>query len=270
MVEVPFSASQAFNLGHDPKFVNLQQEVSNIAESVQVLVERSVAPAAPAVAACTGAVSGDSGGPSTFSQGSVHGIASDELSAAILRFSGDESEEGDVDHKSVVLESGPDTWFLPEPGWQPFWDKDGRVAGFMTGNQVVPGSREFKMTNTGIRWRYSQSRPLVPLEESTSERTKSLRAFKSISALWFKRLDGVKVTFPDLGASNWKERWVRITLPEDSFLLEVSFWDSKGSWKDFLEGRKLRWPSVNRFINEFLQSGIEQVTFMLTCTQIGH
>jgi len=33
------------------------------------------------------------------------------------------------------------------------------------------------------------------------------------------------------------------------FLLEEKFWDAKGSWKDFLEGRKLKWASLDCYIN---------------------
>ena len=55
---------------------------------------------------------------------------------------------------------------------------------------------------------------------------------------------------PGVGSQILKERWVEVTLDEDSFILTVRFWDSTGSWKDFLEGKKLRWPTVDRFINQ--------------------
>lgn len=50
--------------------------------------------------------------------------------------------------------------------------------------------------------------------------------------------DGVRVQIQNLGAASLKEKWVKVTL-EDSFLLDERFWDAKGSWKDFLKGKKL-------------------------------
>jgi len=62
-------------------------------------------------------------------------------------------------------------------------------------------------------------------------------------------MDGVKMQVLDLGLASLKDRWVKVSLDEDSFLLEDRFWDARGSWKDFLEGKKLKWPSLEKFLN---------------------
>jgi len=40
-------------------------------------------------------------------------------------------------------------------------------------------------------------------------------------------------------------------LDEEAFLVSDKFWDAKGSWKEFLKGKKLKWSTVDCFINFF-------------------
>ena len=53
----------------------------------------------------------------------------------------------------------------------------------------------------------------------------------------------------NVGWSNLREKWVKVALEEDSFIVSPQFWDANGSWKDFLESKKCKWPSLERFIN---------------------
>jgi len=59
----------------------------------------------------------------------------------------------------------------------------------------------------------------------------------------------VKIQVQNLGVASLKDRWVRVSSEEDSFLLEECFWNPQGSWKDFLESKKLKWPSLEKFMN---------------------
>jgi len=93
---------------------------------------------------------------------------------------------------------------------------------------------EFRETDTGTSWRYSHARPLVPVDVSASDRVKSFKAYKIISGLWLNHLGGVRVQCPSLGAANLRDQWVRVSINDDSFLLEEKFWNAKGSWKDFV------------------------------------
>jgi len=68
------------------------------------------------------------------------------------------------------------------------------------------------------------------------------------SNLWLDHLDGVRVQIQNFGVTSFK-KWVKVSLDEDSFLLNERFWDAKGLWKDFLNGRKLKWPLLDQFIN---------------------
>jgi len=60
----------------------------------------------------------------------------------------------------------------------------------------------------------------------------------------------VKIQVQNLGVASLKNRWVRVSLEEDS-LLEERFWNPQGSWKDFLEGKKLK-VAISGEIHEHL------------------
>jgi len=73
----------------------------------------------------------------------------------------------------------------------------------------------------------------------------------------------VKLQIQNLGAVSLKEKWVRVTLEEDAFLLEERFWNAKESWKDFLDNKKLKWPSLDRFMN--LSFGNPELSHLHLC-----
>jgi len=76
----------------------------------------------------------------------------------------------------------------------------------------------------------------MPIDDSTSDRAKVFKAFKTTSNLWLYHLDRVRVQIQNLGVASLKEKWVKVNLDEDSFLLNDKFWDAKGLWKDFHDG----------------------------------
>jgi len=243
------AAPQPSSFAQDPHFLALQGQVTQMAEALNILVGGDAAPVSPAGIVSEVAVSGGTEVSTYMFQGSIHGNELEDLTEILERSLGDESEGGNECHGSDNGVGGPDRWYFPKKHWRPFWDADGNVAGFMVGNSVVPGSMEFSVSNAGIRWCYSQAKPLMPIDDSTSDRAKVFKAFKTTSNLWLDYLDEVRVQIQNFGVASLKEKWVKVSLDEDSFLLNERFWDAKGLWKDFLDGRKLKWPSLDRFIN---------------------
>jgi len=67
--------------------------------------------------------------------------------------------------------------------------------------------------------------------------------------LFRKNLDRVRVKMQNLGASNLQDKWVKVRVNEDSFLLQEKFWDPNCSWREFLDYKKIKWPVLERFVN---------------------
>jgi len=53
----------------------------------------------------------------------------------------------------------------------------------------------------------------------------------------------------NVGVASLRDRCVQVAIEEDSFLVTPQFWDATGSWREFLEAKKCKWPSLERFIN---------------------
>jgi len=140
-----------------------------MAEAIYTFVGRGAAPVTPAGVVGAGAVSGVSGEPSALPRGPIPVRDVEDLSKIYQGSSEDESEGGNVSHDSSDWVGGPNRWYFCKD-WQPFWDANCKIAGFVMGDKVVPGSIKFSDINTGLRWRYSQARPLASLEAVSSER----------------------------------------------------------------------------------------------------
>jgi len=53
----------------------------------------------------------------------------------------------------------------------------------------------------------------------------------------------------NVGVASLRDRWVKVSVEEDSFLVSPQFWDVTGSWKEILETKKCKWPLLEKFIN---------------------
>jgi len=51
------------------------------------------------------------------------------------------------------------------------------------------------------------------------------------------------------GGANLRDKWVKVSLEQDTLLVSLQFWDANGSWREFLVVKKCKWPSLERFIN---------------------
>lgn len=102
-------------------------------------------------------------------QHAIYSAEGDDLAEIFDHSVDDVSEGGSVSHLAEEEASGPNRWYLLKDNWNPFWDDDGKVIGFMVGNSRVPGSFEFDESSTGIRWRYSQAKSLPAVDESMSD-----------------------------------------------------------------------------------------------------
>jgi len=124
-----------------------------------------------------------------------------DLTGIVMGSSGDDSEEGEVDHDSMQGDGGPDQWSHPGKNWHPF-SVDGNFAGFKLVEKEVP--------------------PLAAFEPSASERSRAFKAFKTFSSLLVGGLDGVKIQVQNLGVTSLRDRWVRVSrgllLARETFL----------------------------------------------------
>jgi len=118
--------------------------MQTIADTLNILVARG-AEHVPSSNSDVGGVVGGSGSQLIISQ-------EEDRTNIYEGSSGDELEEGRSDHGAFTGAGGPDQWFMPKTDWQPFWDEHNEVVGFLIGNEVVPGSMEFKSSGTGIMW----------------------------------------------------------------------------------------------------------------------
>lgn len=85
--------------------------------------------------------------------------------------------------------------------------QQGTVVGFQVGNNRVPGSFEIDDSDTWIRWRYAQPKSFPAASKFSSDRTRSLLAFRKVSNLLLENLDEVRVNVHNVGGANLRERW---------------------------------------------------------------
>lgn len=50
-------------------------------------------------------------------------------------------------------------------------------------------------------------------------------------------------------ASNLRDKWIKVRVDEDLFLLQEKFSDPSTSWKEFIDSKMFKWPVLEMSVN---------------------